>query len=192
VEVDTDGDGIPDTSDGSGLMKGSTASLSGGGGAKIVNTWPYSDSNNSHYYPNNTLTGLPGKEVYYAYTNTTSGRVLKADALPRLRGDYFETGTSGLFDIGVWIYFPVAGRFCCYHGSSLCDQAYGTSGWTCSNVAAGSWHGCDSWGAGWDECAYVESASNATYIFAVDGYTAVPDGGWYTMRLYTPPAPFPR
>jgi hypothetical protein len=174
VELDDDGDGVPNTSDTSGLMQGSVLSTDPNQGAVPIPAIPYQDSRDSYVYPNNSYTGgsLNGREVWYRY-NATGGR-LYAYATPWQRGETLYAGAlSARWDIGIYIYFPVAGTFCCYR-----------AGWSCGVAAAGSVQSCDYYGTGGSEDAYVATTTaGATYYIGIDAYVGASIGGWYTLNV---------
>jgi hypothetical protein len=178
VQLDDDGDGVPNASDGSTAMLGRQRNTDGSQGAIPVATWPYQDSRNSYNYPDNLLTGgaLNGREVWYRRTPTATGQ-LYVMAQPWLRAETLYSGAgAALWDIGIYIYFPVAGTFCCYAG-----------GWSCSATAAGVIRTCDYYGAGSREDAYVQSATaGQTYYVGIDAYVGASIGGWYTVTMWTP------
>ena len=170
VELDEDGDGIPNGSDGSSaLMRGATSAIGGEGGAKQIPSWPWADHGESYQYPNNSLTGLPGREVYY-YRTTTGTTNMRVRLYPRIRGDVWYGAGSYLWDAGVWVYTPTSVYMWC--------RGYG---WFWST--AGGWRGCDIYGDGGYEEIYLQNAPANTYRFAVDAYYGTPRGGWYSIEF---------
>ena len=186
VEVDNDGDGLPNASDGSGLMYGARSQTSGGERARNVSYWPYMDSGysfnhpyNSHSWASNLGWSLPGREVYYTYQYPGGNSWKYIDLFPRVRGDVWSGAASFLWDAGMWVYFPTGGTFCCY-----------TSGWSCWNTSAGTWRACDWYGGGGRETAAFRSWGSGRYYIAVDSYNTVPRGGWYTITMANSPYAF--
>ncbi|MDI7269129.1 MAG: hypothetical protein QME96_14160, partial [Myxococcota bacterium] len=169
VALDDDGDGVPDTSDGSNaLLRGSVAATTGENGALVVPSWPWGAHGYSYAYPNNSLTALPGREVYYYRVNPAVGS-MNIKVYPRIRGDVWGGAASNLWDAGIWVYLPVAVSVRCNTGA-----------WAMRS----GWQGCDSYGAGTPETWSLSNAPGGqTYYFAVDSYTATPRGGWYTIEF---------
>jgi hypothetical protein len=169
VEIDDDGDGVPNSSDGSGLLLGSRNVVGGGDGGKRIPSWPWGEHGYSYGYPNNWLGGC-GQEVFYYYDNTVAGRDLDIYSFPRVRGDVWLGQPSFLWDMRIWVYFPTAGWAWCDGG-----------GWFWAN--AGNWYSCDRWGSGEWENMYVEDASTSRYWVAIDSWSCVPQGGWFSTEF---------
>lgn len=170
VEFDQDGDGVADGSDGSNaLLRGSTTAIGGEGGAKQVPSWTWADHGYSYHYPNNSLAGGGGREVFYYYNNPGT-RDMTIRAYPRIRGDVWYGALSYLWNAIVWVYTP----------TSIMAYCDGT-GWFAT--PAGGWFGCNRWGDGEWEQAFLDNAPAGTYYFAIDSTTNDPRGGWYTIEF---------
>jgi hypothetical protein len=170
VEIDDDGDGIPNSSDSSGLLQGSTNAVGGGGGAKQIPSWPWGDHGYSYAYPNAWLGLNCGREVFYYYDNTVGTRDLDIYAFPRVRGDVWAGAGSWLWDMRIWVYFPST-------RSAWCDGF----GWFTGS--AGFWYSCDRWGSGEWENMYVQNASTQRWFVAIDSWSCTPRGGWYSVEF---------
>lgn len=176
VELDNDGDGVVNGVDASdALMQGARRDTGANEGAIPVAYWPYHDSRNSFIYPYD-LIGRPGREVWYRRTPAVNQR-LRVRADPWVQGGVLAGGVAALWDIMIYIYFPVAGTFCCDDGGV----------WSCSAAGAGSTRVCDRRWAGGYEDAYVETATaGQEYYVGIESYDSNPRGGWYTARMWTP------
>ncbi|MBW2263156.1 MAG: hypothetical protein JRG91_14400 [Deltaproteobacteria bacterium] len=169
VEIDDDGDGVPNSSDTSTTRYGSYRTVGGGGGAKQVPSWPWGDHGYSYYYPrNDNLSG--GREVNYYYDNTLPGRTMNVRVYPRVRGDVWFGQPSQLWDARIWYRVPVSQNVYC-------------RGWGWSWRTAGTWYVCDPYGAGSYEMVQF-SGNTGRYYMAVDSRTTTPRGGWYSLEFY--------
>ena len=169
VELDDDGDGLPNASDGSTLLYGSRRTVGGADGAKLVPSWPWGDHGYSYHYPRND-NGLGGREVNYYYDNTLSGRTMRVRIFPRVRGDVWGGAGSYLWDGGIWYQVPASQNVYCR----------GT-GWAWRT--AGTWYRCDIYGSGSYELVQF-SGNTGRYYIAVDSWTSTPRGGWYSLEFY--------
>ncbi len=169
VELDDDGDGLPNASDTSGLLYGSSRTVGGAAGAKQVPGWPWGDHGYSYHYPRND-NGLGGREVNYYYDNTLPGRTMRVRVFPRVRGDVWAGAGSFLWDVGIWYQVPVSQNVYC-----------NGTGWAWRT--AGTWYRCDVYGAGSYELVQF-SGNTGRYAIAVDSWTTTPRGGWYSLEFY--------
>jgi hypothetical protein len=169
VELDDDGDGVPNTTDTSGLLSGATSTVGGGDGAKQVPSWPWGDHGFSYDYPTSAL-GTTGREVYYYYDNSVASRAMTVRSYPKARGDVWIGSAGTKWDIMIWYQVPVSQNVRC-----------GGSTWTWR--AAGSWFLCDSATTGnYEELEF--SGEVGRYLMAVDSYTSTPRGGWYSIEFF--------
>jgi len=169
VEIDSDGDGVPDSVDGSGKMYGSRSTDKGGDRAKLIPHWPWGDHGNSFDYPRNDL-GPGGREVYYYFDNTMPGRTMNAKVIPRIRGDVWSGAPLEHWDATIWFMVPVSQNV-------YCDG----SGWTW--VTAGTWTSCDQYGPGEWELIDFGITGAGRYWIAIDSSSTTPRGGWYSLEL---------
>lgn len=171
TDFDDDGDGVPDSSDGSNtLMRGAQPTAAGEDRALDVPAWPWADHGYSYGYPNDLRTAFAGREVYYRYVKPGTSSI-RVRMYPRIRGDVYAGASSFLFNGVVWAYTPTSIRAYCRG-----------SGWFWTT--AGGWTACNLYGAGEWEQIFLENAPADAYYFAVDAVGL--QGGWFTIEFLNP------